>query len=223
MARLFANTRTIQQIAEYFGVDDVPDVSVPIETIEGTQGLIVVEREGRRLLKTLPWGFPRQTREMRLNGQPPGRIGLVAELTNPMWERIVVDPRYRCLIPITHLANPEGQPGKKTRAWFSLVDEPMATWAGFCRNTPEFGPVFAGMTMKANELIMPFNERMPVILRKEEWSRWLHGSISDVIEFEFREPLPSELFSILHTKDRWQSGTPPREPASRNASPVLMV
>lgn len=223
MSRLFANVRTAEEIADYFNVEDVPDVSVPTETIEGTQGLIVVERYGRRLLKSLPWGFPRQTRDMRLNGQPPGRIGLVAELANPMWEHLVVDPRYRCLIPITHFANPEGEPGKKTRAWFSLAGEPMTAWAGFCRNTPEFGPVFAGMTTTANELIMPYNERMPVILRKEEWGKWLHGSISDVIRFEFRPPLPSDMFNILHTRDRWQSGIPPRESASRNHAPMLMV
>ena len=112
MARLFAITRTVKEIVDYFGVDEVPDIPVPTETVEGTQGLIVVERDGKRLLKSLPWGFPRRTREMRLNGRPPGRIGLVAELTNPMWERMVVDPRYRCLIPITHFANPNGEPGR---------------------------------------------------------------------------------------------------------------
>ncbi|UVC10497.1 SOS response-associated peptidase family protein [Rhizobium sp. TH2] len=223
MSRLFTNIRPMGEIADYFGVEDEQPIAMPSETVEGTQGLIVVERDGKRLLKSLPWGFPRQTREMRLNGQPPGRIGLVAELANPMWEHLVVDPRYRCLIPITHFANPEGEAGKKTRVWFSLTDEPMAAWAGFCRSTPEFGSVFAGMTTTANDLIMPFNERMPVILRKEEWYRWLHGSISDVIEFEFREPLPSEMFNILHTRDRWQSGMPPREATSRKTSSVIMV
>lgn len=29
-------------------------------------------------------------------------------------------------------------------------------WAGFCKNTLDFGPVFAGMTMTANEKIRPF-------------------------------------------------------------------
>ncbi|WP_246642862.1 hypothetical protein [Rhizobium laguerreae] len=62
-----------------------------------------------RLLKSIPWGFPRQTRDMRREGEPPGRIGLVADLTNPLWDRIVVDPRYRCLIPLTHFANIRGR------------------------------------------------------------------------------------------------------------------
>ncbi|WP_246755416.1 MULTISPECIES: hypothetical protein [Rhizobium] len=131
MSRLFAVVRTIDEIAAHFGVDDPPTISVPTETVEGSQGLIVFEKDGRRLLKSMPWGFARHTREMRLHGEPPGRIGLVADLTNPMWEHLVVDPRYRCLIPITHFANPEGVPGHKTRAWFSVNDEPVVAWAGF--------------------------------------------------------------------------------------------
>src|SRR3546814_9174908 len=91
------------------------------------------------MLGQMLWGFPRLTREMRLRGDPPGRIGLVADLTNPMWETLVVESRYRCLIPLTHFANPNGTPGEKTRSWFSLEGQPIVAWAGFCKNTAEFG------------------------------------------------------------------------------------
>ena len=223
MSRLFAVVRTANEIADHFGVEVPAEISVPPETVEGTQGPVVIEIDGRRAFKSLSWGFPRQTREMRLSGEPPGRIGLVADLTNPMWEHLVVEPRYRCLIPLTHFANPEGEPRKKTRVWFSVTDEPLIAWAGFCRNTEQFGPVFAGMTTTANELIMPYNERMPVLLRKGEWDRWLHGTIQDVIEFQFRDPMPSEIFSILHSGDRWQSGIPPLSPYSKNRNTMLML
>ena len=197
------------EIAAHFGVGDPGAVIVPSESIEGNQGLIVFENNGRRLLKSLPWGFPRHTREMKLRGDPPGRIGLVADLTNPMWEHLVVEPRYRCLIPLTHFANPDGDPGEKTRAWFSVKDTPLIAWAGFCRNTEQFGPVFAGMTMAANELIMPYNDRMPVLLDRSEWDRWLHGPIDEVVRFQFRAPIPSERIAIIHTDDRWKSGKLP--------------
>lgn len=223
MSRLFAVVRSAGEIAAHFDVEDAPPLSVPPETIEGTPGLIVIEKDGHRQLKSLVWGFPRQTGQMRRHGDPPGRIGLVADLTNPMWEHLVVEPRYRCLIPITHFANPEGVPGHKTRAWFSVKDEPMSAWAGFCRNTPEFGPVFAGMTMSANEVVKPFNDRMPVLLRKSEWDRWLHGTIQDVIAFQFRDPIPSETLEILHSGDRWQSGIPPREPSSPRRKTVSVL
>ncbi|MGR9268135.1 hypothetical protein ACU8OQ_12285 [Rhizobium leguminosarum] len=149
MSRLYAITRTTDEIVAHFAIPQAR--SMPEETVEGAPGLIVIEKDGLRLLKSLTWGFPRHTSEMRHNGEPPGRIGLVADLTNPLWNKTVIDPRYRCLIPLTHFANPGGPKGEKTRAWFSMVRQPLIAWAGFCRNTPEFGPVFAGMTMTANE------------------------------------------------------------------------
>lgn len=221
MSRLFAITRSMDEIVAHFGVDVPTSVEVPSETVEGTQGLIVFEKDGLRLLKSIPWGFPRQTRDMRKDGEPPGRIGLVADLTNPLWDRLVVDPRYRCLIPLTHFANPDGPKGEKTRAWFSLNRQPLMAWAGFCKNTPDFGPVFAGMTGEANEKIRPFNERMPVLLKPDEYERWLRGSIPDVIAIQFRDPLPSEEFEILHTRDRWQSGTPPSKASSRRDNMIF--
>lgn len=209
MSRLFAVARTVEEVVTHFRIDVVPSFEVPSETVEGAPGLIVVEKDGLRLLKSLTWGFPRQTTEMRHNGEPPSRIGLVADLTNRLWNKTVVDPRYRCLIPLTHFANPDGPKGEKTRAWFSMSRQPFMAWAGFCRNTPEFGPVFAGMTMTANEKVRPYNDRMPALLKPEEYERWLHGTIQDVIEFQFREPPPSDDFEILHTRDRWRSGIPP--------------
>lgn len=209
MTRLYAVAKSVKEIATHFSVDIANDVVVPSETVEGTAGLIVIEKDGLRHLKSITWGFPRYSREMRDSGEPVGRIGLVADLTNPLWDRIVVDPRYRCLIPITHFANPAGPKGAKTRAWFSLTRQPIAAWAGFCRNTKEFGPVFAGMTMAANEKIRPFNDRMPVLLDAGEWERWLRGSIQDVIAFQFREPRLAEDFDVLQTRDLWRSGVPP--------------
>lgn len=181
----------------------------------------MIQKDGLRHLKSIPWGFPRQTSSMRDDGEPPSRIGLVADLTNPLWERVVVDPRYRCLIPLTHFANPDGPKGEKTRAWFSLNRQPLMAWAGFCRNTPEFGPVFADMTGVANKKIRPFNDRMPILLKPEEYESWLQCGIEDVIRFQFREPPAPDDFKVLLTRDRWQSGIPPSR-ASRRRDNMLI-
>ena len=121
----------------------------------------------------------------------------------------MVDPRYRCLIVLTHFANPDGHQGEKTRTWFSVVGQPIMAWAGFCRNTPEFGPVYAGMTMEANEAIPPTNDRMPVILAPAEYDSWLYGSIEDVIRFQFRPPIAADRLVVERTDDLWRSGDLP--------------
>jgi len=120
----------------------------------------------------------------------------------------VVDPRQRCLIALTHFANPDGVPGEKTRTWFSVRDHPILAWAGFWRSTPD-GPVYAGMTMTANEAVMPTNDRMPVLLDPHEYDRWLHGPIEDVIAFQFRPPFPAHRMMQDATNGRWRSDTLP--------------
>lgn len=195
----------LPEVAAHFGVEPAPEIEKPSETTEGLPGLVVWEKNGRRIMRALTWGFPRLTKEMRERGDPPGLIGLVADLTNPLWDKLVVDPRYRCLIPLTHFANPDGVSGGKTRTWFSLNDQPITAWAGFCRNLPELGPVYAGMTMEANAAIPPTNDRMPVLLAPHEYEQWLHGSIEDVIRFQFRPPVAAGRMIVERTDDLWRS------------------
>ena len=211
MSRLHAILADVREIATHFGIDPVPQVEHSEEVVEGNRGLVVRESHGRRVLQTMTWAFPRIDQEMRDRGEAVGRIGLVADLTNPFWEGTVVDPRYRCLIVLTHFANPDGPQGAKTRTWYSLADQPIMAWAGFCRNTPEFGPVYAGMTMAANEVVAETNERMPVLLAPSEYDDWLHGSIRDVIGFQFREPVAAERMVCTPTGDLWRSGGLPRQ------------
>lgn len=209
MSRLHTVRASVAEVAAAFGAEAPADLVVPPETVEGQPGLVVYERNGRRLLRSMTWGFPRLTREMRVRGEEPGRVGMVADLTNPMWEQTVVDPRYRCLIPITHFANPHGDPGAKTRSWFSVRDRPVVAWAGFCRNLPEGGPVYAGMTMEANAAIPPTNDRMPVLLDPEDYDAWLHGGVQDVIRFMYRPPFDAARMRVQHTDDAWRSHIAP--------------
>src|SRR3546814_12798132 len=106
---------------------------------------------------------------MRERGEPPGRIGLVADRTNPMWEEMVVEPRYRCLIALTHFGNPDGTPGATTRTWFSVKDQPIMSCARFCRNLPDHGPVYAGMTLGPNAAVMLTHDRL--LVTREEGKR----------------------------------------------------
>jgi len=209
VSRLHSIAASVADIAGHFDAEPPADLEVPSEITEGLAGLVVLEREGRRVLRSMTWGFPRYSREARENGDRPERLGLVADMTNPMWTKTVVDPRYRCLIVLTHFGNPDGVAGEKTRTWFSVKDQPITAWGGFCRNTPEFGPVYAGLTMDANEAIPPTNDRMPVLLDPEDYGRWLRGGIKEAIYFQYRPPFAADRMEILRSEDLWRSGKPP--------------
>lgn len=216
MTRLYTVMAKMSEVAAHFGAENRAIDYRAADIVEGLPGLAIIERAGERRLGQMRWGFPRMDAEMRERGEPPGIIGLVADLTNPLWQDVVQDMRHRCLIPLTHFANPAGDAGAKTRTWFSVKDQPIAAWAGFWANDKEAGPVFAGMTMEANAAIPPTNDRMPVLLESNEWGAWLHGGIRDVIGFQFRPPIAAARMSVIHTNDAWRSGKlpPPAEQLS---------
>jgi putative SOS response-associated peptidase YedK len=106
-------------------------------------------------------------------------------------------------------ANPGDHRGKKTRTGLSLEDKPIMAWTGFCRNTTEFGPVYASMMIEANETIPLTNDPKPVLLAPDEYDTWLHDSIQDVIRFQFRPPIAAGRLASEQTDDFWRSGALP--------------
>lgn len=97
MSRLYCMAAGLSEVADHFKAEMPAPIELPSETTEGAFGLVVFENRGRRLMRAVTWGFQRLTREMRERGEEPGRIGLVADLTNPMWDQMAADPLYRCL------------------------------------------------------------------------------------------------------------------------------
>lgn len=144
MSRLHAVAATAAEVAAHFRADPADGVEVPLETVEGLPGLVVFESGGRRHLRNMTRGFPRFARALHTRDEEPGRIGLVADLTNPMWDEMVVEPRYRCLIPITHFATPTERlarrPGRGSR-WRTSRSSPgrgsAATFRTKGPSTPE--------------------------------------------------------------------------------------
>ena len=49
---------------------------------------------------------------------------------------------------------------------------------------------------------MSMNPRMPVLLRPDEYDRWLRGSVEDVIAFQFRQ-CRAERLAIDRTDELW--------------------
>lgn len=205
MSRVHSFSKPSTEVASYCDVPDAREILMPAQVVEGDRGVVVLKASGRRIMHAMRWGFPGPAMGM----DEAGTIGLVADITNPLWEETIREARYRCIIPITHFANPEGEPGRKTRTWFSVKDQPVMAWAGICRRFEGAGPAYAGLTMTANDAIPPTNDRMPLLLERDEVDRWLHGSVRDVIGFQFRLPFAASRMDVARTDDLWRSGAAP--------------
>jgi putative SOS response-associated peptidase YedK len=198
VSNLYRLDASAADLAHQFGVEPAPDLSVPSPVQPGKQGLIVRGASGRRSMHVLRWGFPRPGRNVE-----PSPVNLVADLTNPMWDGMVPDPRYRCLIPVSALGQPDGPKGWMTRTWFTIPEWPVFALAGFCRTVPNWGAVYAAMTGDSNERVKPLNNRSPIILAPDEYDCWLTASIQDVIGFQFRAPFPAERMAMERTDELW--------------------
>jgi len=198
VSNLYRLEASIAELAGQFGVEPAPDLAVPSPVQPGKQGLIVRGVSGKRSMHVPRWGFPRPGRNVE-----PSPVNLVADLTNPMWEGMAPDPRYRCLIPVSALGQPDGPKGWMTRTWFTIPEWPVFALAGFCRSTPSWGAVYSAMTGDSNELVRPLNDRSPIILAPSEYDRWLTAPIQDVIGFQFRAPFPAARMAMERTDELW--------------------
>jgi putative SOS response-associated peptidase YedK len=126
---------------------------------------------------------------------------------------MVVDPRYRYLVPASQFAGPDGLPGKKTQTWFGVKGEPLFARAGLCKNTEHWGPCYGGMTSDSNDTVKNFNPRMPTLLPAGEWNHWLSRGIKDVIAIQFPS-FPADRLEIFPTDAPWiaRNAAPTREP-----------
>lgn len=48
--------------------------------------------------------------------------------------------------------------------------------AGLWRDTPEWGPAYTMVMTEACQHVADVHDRMPVILRRDDWSDWLDGA-----------------------------------------------
>lgn len=201
MCNLYTVRVTAAEVAAHFGVPNPMQSNASDEVYPGMPGLVVTENEGVRELRSMTWGFPLRLKGMKPEAKPKP-VNNVRELTKGMWVGVARKPQWRCLIPVTHFAEAEGEKGKMTRTWFSLRDEPIFAWAGLWRISDEWGPVYSGVMTDANEAVAPVHDRMPVLLHREEYEQWLLGSFDDLLGFQKRV-FPADRILMERTTDLW--------------------
>lgn len=107
----------------------------------------------------------------------------------------------RCLIPFTSFAEAEGEPGKMTRTWIRVADQPLAAWAGLWRPTDEWGDAYTGVMVDATKELCDIHDRMPVILHPDAHDTWLRADAEEAMKLLTQYPA-SELVAE-RTDEPW--------------------
>ncbi len=90
--------------------------------------------------------------------------------------------RRRCLIPADGFYEWKRQGGGKQPYYIRLEDDRPFAFAGLWERWEKAGAVIESctiLTTDANELLMPLHNRMPAILDREQFDRWLDPTIED--------------------------------------------
>lgn len=201
MCNLYTVRTSPDAIASHFATMASVQTNAPDEVYPGTPGIAITQSDGWRELRSMTWGFPLRLKGMKPEAKPKP-VNNIADLTKPMWVGLARKPQWRCLIPLTAFAEAEGPKGKMTRTWFSLRDEPIFAWGGLWRVSDEWGPVYSGAMTDANEAVAPVHNRMPVLLNRDEYNKWLNGSLDDLLALQQRV-FPSDGIEIDRTSEFW--------------------
>ncbi len=134
-----------------------------------TQTLPVVRREadGRRHLRLLRWGLvPTWAKE---------GSALEAGVINARIETLDEKPAFRdllrthrCLVPTNGFYEWRGSGKHKTPFLFSYDDDRVVCFGGLWS-----GSTFAIVTTPPNDVVAPFHDRMPLIIKPADHERWL--------------------------------------------------
>jgi putative SOS response-associated peptidase YedK len=92
-----------------------------------------------------------------------------------------------------------------------MADDGVMAFAGVWEHwkTPDedaFLESFSILTTTSNQLIAPLHDRMPVILRSEDYALWLDTQIKDPSQLQhLYQPLPADRLSTYRVTERMNS------------------
>ena len=199
MCNLYRMTKGTAEIAQLFKVEADQGANFAAELYPGYPGLVVAD--GRA--QAMNWGFPLVLKGKQ--GQPlkpkPVTNARDDKLSTPFWRDSFA--QRRCLIPVSQWAEPQGESGRMTRSWYALPDEPIIAVAGLWRRSAEWGDVYTMVMVDSAPAMADVHDRMPVILRQQDWAGWAHGSTDEA--FALCQTWPGPLVAD-HTDERWAGG-----------------
>ena len=201
MCNLYRMTKGTQEVAQLFAVTADAGANYGAEVYPGYPGLVVADGQA----SAMTWGFPLVLKGKQ--GQPlkpkPVTNARTDKLGTAFWRDSFA--RRRCLILVSQWAEPRGEAGRMTRTWYGLPGEELFAVAGLWRQSPEWGAVYTMVMTDSSPQMADVHDRMPVILRRDDWPRWTEGSAETAAAL--CQTWPDGL-TVDHTSGRWVDGVP---------------
>ncbi len=201
MCGRFTSTTPTSDLADFFDAEtDLPDDDENFNVTPTSDIRVVHEDEnGQRRLDLMFWGLVPSWAESPAMG---------SRLINARSETVAVKPsfrsafrRRRCIIPVDGFYEwvqvPERK--KKQPVYISARDGKPLAFAGLwetwrSKDDPSSHNELRScsiITGPPNDLIAPLHDRMPMILPREDWSRWLNSATNHIEDLQsLLQPAP---------------------------------
>ncbi len=136
----------------------------------GDAHLVLREGGGARRLERATFGLP----------APGGKLHLNARIETAAVKAAFRDALAgrRCAVPADGFFEWEGPPRARLPTWFHRPDGRPLLFAGIWAERPDGGLAFAILTTRANALVAPLHDRMPVLLPEERLAAWLAAPLA---------------------------------------------
>lgn len=197
---------TTADLSKRFDIPDgLPKGIKPSYNISPTVSApVVTTTDGKRSISLMKWGLVAKGAKDTNSVFRYKTYNIASEniLSRHSWERAVRESR--CLVPANGFYELNGS-GKKLAYYVQPGDQELVAFAGVYSSwqDPE-GVVhgtFSVITIDATSEMPEFSARMPVIIKREDESRWLDSSVTDTSSlYDMLRPCPRG-FLALHEVD----------------------
>jgi putative SOS response-associated peptidase YedK len=200
MCGRFQNFLPPEAVARYFGTRNVPPNYPPRYNIAPADAVLVLRfnpKTKERSLDAIRWGLvPHWAKDLSFGARC---INARAETVDRLPAFRDAFARHRCLIPAAGFYEWEKTPTGKQPYAIVPADEPLFAFAGLWENwrdrraDAEWIRTCTIIVGPANDLVAPIHDRMPVILDRSAWPKWLGEEPAKPEELKaLLKPYPSE-------------------------------
>lgn len=175
MCGRFVLISDIDTIQMAFNLTDVPDSHVPRFNIAPSQPIALITNENPQALTFHQWGLiPSWAKDPKIGYK---MINARAETAAEKPAFRAAFRRRRCLIPADGFFEWQKREKGKVPMFIHLQDRSVFAFAGLWEvwYSPEGDEIHTAtiLTTDANDFMAPIHDRMPVILRREDYETWL--------------------------------------------------
>jgi putative SOS response-associated peptidase YedK len=197
MCGRFGLTRPEALKLERFGISELPPL-VPRYNIPPSSDILVVrERKGVTEAETIRWGLVPSWAKDPTIGNRMANVRSDTALDKPSFNAAM--QRRRCLIPADVFYEWQDVPGQKKRRPYAVAlnDGELFALGGIWeawrpKDGGEWLITCAILTTEPNDLLAPIHDRMPVIIRPDDYESWLSRSTKTAVVSRLVEPFATD-------------------------------